>query len=139
MRYNWGEKHPPTHKARSVARKEQQTVAEPIHIEDSTFQKTVLENEHPVIVDFWAPWCTPCKMMAPVLEELSQEYDGKIQFVKLNTDENYEAATLHGIQSLPTLVIFRQGREVARIVGFAPKNQLKRQIDRALEAAPQRV
>ncbi|MGI8587087.1 MAG: thioredoxin [Chloroflexia bacterium] len=114
-------------------------MAEPIHIEDSTFQKTVLENEHPVIVDFWAPWCTPCKMMAPVLEELSQEYDGKIQFVKLNTDENYEAATLHGIQSLPTLVIFRQGREVARIVGFAPKNQLKRQIDRALEAAPQRV
>src|SRR6478672_2954728 len=103
-----------------------------MHVEDATFQKSVLESDLPVIVDFWAPWCGPCKMMAPVLEELSKEYDGKIQFAKLNTDENYDSATQFGIQSIPTLVIFQGGREVHRLVGFAPKPQLKRQIDRAL-------
>jgi thioredoxin 1 len=107
-------------------------VAEPMHVEDATFQKSVLESDLPVIVDFWAPWCGPCKMMAPVLEELSREYDGKVQFAKLNTDENYDAATQFGIQSIPTLVIFQGGREVNRLVGFAPKMQLKKQIDRAL-------
>jgi thioredoxin len=110
-------------------------VAETKHVDDATFQNTVLESELPVIVDFWAPWCGPCKMMAPVLEELSKEYDGKVQFAKLNTDENYDSATQFGIQSIPTLVIFQGGKEVHRLIGFAPKPQLKRQIDRALGIA----
>ena len=110
-------------------------MAETKHVDDATFQNAVLESELPVIVDFWAPWCGPCKMMAPVLEELSKEYDGKIQFAKLNTDENYDSATQFGIQSIPTLVIFQGGKEVHRLIGFAPKPQLKRQIDRALGIA----
>jgi thioredoxin 1 len=110
-------------------------VAETKHVDDATFQNTVLESQLPVIVDFWAPWCGPCKMMAPVLEELSKEYDGKIQFAKLNTDENYDSATQFGIQSIPTLVIFQNGKEVHRLIGFAPQPQLKRQIDRALGIA----
>jgi len=114
-------------------------VSEPIHVDDSNFQNQVLESSVPVIVDFWAPWCGPCKMMAPVLEELSREYEGKVIFTKLNTDENYDSAMQYGIQSIPTLVIFKDGREVddGRLVGFAPKNQLKRRIDRALGLVPQ--
>jgi thioredoxin 1 len=107
-------------------------VADVKHVDDTSFQDVVLKNERPVVVDFWAPWCGPCKMMAPVLEELHHEYGGQIDFVKLNTDENYDSATQYGIQSIPTLVIFQGGREVHRLVGFAPKPQLKRQIDRAL-------
>ena len=110
---------------------------EPIHVEDSTFQAQVLQNERPVIVDFWAPWCAPCKLMAPVFEELSEEYGEKVVFTKVNTDENYDTATQYGIQSIPTLVIFHNGREVNRLVGYAPKPQLKRQIDRALASIPQ--
>ncbi len=114
----------------------EQIHAGPIHVDDATFQKVVLESALPVIVDFWAPWCGPCKMMAPVFEELNREYGGQVVFTKVNTDENYDAATQFGIQSIPTLVIFQNGREVNRLVGFAPKTQLKRQIDRALASAP---
>src|SRR5690348_14412921 len=107
-------------------------MAKPVPVEDTNFQKEVLVSSDPVIVDFWAEWCPPCKMMAPVLDELADEYDGKIRFVKLNTDENYESAARYGIQSIPTLVIFQGGQEVNRVIGFAPKPQLKRQIERAL-------
>ncbi len=111
-------------------------MAKPTPIEDATFQKEVLESDVPVIVDFWAEWCPPCKMIAPVLDELAREYDGQVRFTKLNTDENDETMGRYGIQSLPTLLIFRSGREVGRQVGFAPKAQLKRQIDRALSVTP---
>ena len=101
-------------------------------INDRDFQTSVLESDQPVVVDFWAPWCGPCRMVSPIVEELSNEYAGKVRFVKMNTDDNEETAMQFGIFSIPTLVIFHQGREVNRLVGFAPKEQLKRQIDRSL-------
>lgn len=94
----------------------------------------VLESDIPVVVDFWAPWCGPCRMVSPIVEELSREYGDKVRFLKLNTDENEQTTIQYGIFSIPTLVIFKGGREINRLVGFAPKEQLKRQIDRSLSA-----
>ena len=101
-------------------------------IEDKDFQSVVLEADVPVVVDFWAPWCGPCRIVSPIVEELSHEYEGKVRFAKLNTDENELVPIQFGITALPTLVVFRDGREVYRHIGFAPKDQLKRQIDRSL-------
>ncbi len=101
-------------------------------ITDNEFQNRVLEAENPVVVDFWAPWCGPCRMVSPIVEELSNEYSGKVRFAKMNTDDNEATATQFGIWSIPTLIIFKDGKEVNRLVGFAPKEQLKRQIDRSL-------
>ncbi|HEX8230817.1 MAG TPA: thioredoxin [Chloroflexia bacterium] len=101
-------------------------------ITDNEFQDRVLEAESPVVVDFWAPWCGPCRMVSPIVEELSNEYSGKVRFAKMNTDDNEATATQYGIWSIPTLIIFKEGKEINRLVGFAPKEQLKRQIDRSL-------
>jgi len=101
-------------------------------IEDQDFETAVLDSSTPVVVDFWAPWCGPCRIVSPIVEELSHEYEGQVSFYKMNTDENEEAPMQFGIQVLPTLVIFKDGREVNRLIGFAPKEQLKRQIDRSL-------
>lgn len=103
-------------------------------IGESDFKTYVLESEVPVVVDFWAPWCSPCRMVSPIVEELSQEYGEKVRFAKLNIDDNEDITVQFGIQSIPALVIFSEGREVNRLVGFAPKEQLKRQIDRSLMA-----
>lgn len=101
-------------------------------VTDNEFQNSVLEAQTPVVVDFWAPWCGPCRMVSPIVEELSQEYGEKVRFAKMNTDDNEVTATQFGIWSIPTLIIFKDGKEVNRLVGFAPKEQLKRQIDRSL-------
>ena len=111
-------------------------MTKPTPVADSTFQKEVLNSDVPVLVDFWAEWCPPCKKVAPLLDELAGEYDGQVRFTQLNADDNYEAVARYGVHSLPTLLIFRDGREVARQVGFAPKPQLKRQIDRVLGGTP---
>jgi len=103
-------------------------------VNDTDFQQEVLQANVPVVVDFWAPWCGPCRIVSPVVEELSKDYNGSIRFVKLNTDDNEQSAMQFGIQVLPTLVIFKDGREVNRLIGFSPKEQLKRQIDRSLSA-----
>jgi thioredoxin 1 len=104
----------------------------PIAITDSNFDQAVLKADKPVLVDFWATWCKPCLMVAPVLEELAKEYDGRINFVKLDVDQNPKTAAKYKVMSIPTLLIFRKGQPVSHLVGFRPKNELKRTLDAAL-------
>jgi thioredoxin 1 len=101
-------------------------------ITDATFESDVLKNELPTLVDFWAPWCGPCRMVAPIVGELSEEYAGKVNFVKMNTDENPAVPTKFGIRSIPSLLIFKGGELQGTIVGFRPKSDLKKRIDEAL-------
>mgnify|MGYP001241982309 CR=1 FL=1 len=105
-----------------------------IEVSDSTFPKDVLQNEQPVIVDFWAPWCGPCRAMAPAFEALAQEYTGKMTFAKLNTDDNPQTPGGLGIMGIPTLIVFKGGKEVDRIVGLVKQDVLKRHIDGVLAA-----
>ncbi len=107
-------------------------MAKPAETSDATFKDEVLENDLPVLVDFWAPWCGPCRMVAPVVEELAEEYDGKVSFYKLNTDDNPQVATTYGIRSIPTLLVFKGGEPVGQIVGFRPKGDLKKRLDEVL-------
>ena len=107
-------------------------MSKPIDIDDSSFDQNVLQAEMPVLVDFWATWCGPCRMVAPVVEELAQEYEGKIRFTKLDVDQNPRTAGNYSIMSIPTLIIFKNGEPVSHIVGFRPKAELKRELDAAL-------
>jgi thioredoxin 1 len=107
-------------------------MAHPTDTTDATFDSDVIQSDLPVLVDFWAPWCGPCRMVAPVVEELSQEYDGKVKFVKLNTDDNPQVAGKFGIRSIPTLLIFKNGELSGQVVGFRPKSELAKHLDAAL-------
>ena len=104
-------------------------MAKPRDVTDSTFEEEVIKSANPVMVDFWAPWCGPCRMVAPIVEELAEEYDGKVEFVKLNTDDNPNTAMKYGIRSIPTLLVFKGGEPVGQIVGFRPKSDLKERLD----------
>jgi len=104
-----------------------------VHLSDDNFESEVTKSDQPVIVDFWASWCMPCQMMAPVFEDLSKEYVGKLKFAKLSTEEAGEIAQQHKINSIPCLVVFNKGKEVERIVGFAPKPAMKQKIDLVLK------
>ena len=97
------------------------------------FEAEVVNSSTPVIVDFWAPWCGPCKMMGPVFEKLSHEFEGKLKFAKLNVDENQQLASQFGIQGIPALSILHNKKELDRIVGFAPEEQLREKIEQALQ------
>ncbi len=107
-------------------------MAGPREVSDATFETEVLKNELPVLVDFWAPWCGPCRMVAPVVEELSEEYAGKVDFYKMNTDENPQVPSKYQIRSIPSLLIFKGGELKGTVVGFRPKSDLKKRLDEAI-------
>ena len=102
------------------------------NVSDATFEKEVVQREIPVFVDFWAPWCGPCRMVAPVIEELAEEYEGRIKFVKVNTDENPMVASALGIRSIPTLVVFKGNKVEDFRIGAVPKDELKKMLDGVL-------
>jgi len=108
-------------------------MSKPIAVDDGSFEQFVLQAKTPVLVDFWAAWCGPCQMVAPVVNELAEEYDGKINFGKVDVDRNPKIASQYGIMSIPTLILFKDGKPISNIVGFRPKAELKRSLDAALE------
>jgi thioredoxin len=97
-----------------------------ISISENDFSREVLEETIPTAVDFWAPWCGPCSMVAPILEEIAREYRGKIKIVKVNSDDNQMLSARYSIQGIPTLVLFRDGKEIDRLIGVAPKENIMR-------------
>ena len=103
-----------------------------VAVTDSTFEDVVLKSANPVLVDFWATWCRPCQMVAPILEELTSEYSGKLTIAKLDVDQNQQTAQKYRVMSIPTMIIFKDGKPVANIVGFKPKDKLKQELDAAL-------
>lgn len=109
-------------------------MAKPVAVTEQTFDTEVLASEVPVLVDFWAEWCGPCRMIAPIVEEFAKDYEGRVKVVKLDVDENQGLAVRYNVMSIPTLGLFKGGALVERIVGFMPKAELKRRLDAALGA-----
>lgn len=107
-------------------------MAKPIVVTDGTFDDLVVNSDKPILVDFWAEWCGPCKMIAPVLEELAGELDGQLMIGKLDVDENQNTAFAFGVMSIPTLLLFKNGEPVDRIVGYQPKPALKNRLQKHL-------
>ncbi|OIO34672.1 MAG: thioredoxin [Candidatus Omnitrophica bacterium CG1_02_41_171] len=107
-------------------------MAEVIELNADSFKKEVIDCELPVLVDCWAPWCQPCLIVAPIVEELAKEYQGKVKFCKLNVDENSDIAARYGIMSIPTLLIFKEGKVVDQIIGAVPKEMISEKLDNIL-------
>ena len=103
-----------------------------IQLTDGTFDKEVLQSAQPVMVDFWAPWCGPCRMLGPIVEELSKEYTGKVKVAKLNTDENQQAATRYSISAIPTILFFKGGQDEPQLVGVHSKADIKKILEELL-------
>jgi thioredoxin 1 len=108
---------------------------EPVHVTDEAFDKTVLQSKIPVIVDFWAPWCGPCKMVAPILEKIAKDYEGKLIVAKVNTDENQEWAGRYGVQGIPTILFVAEGKVLHRQVGAVSEGMLRESVDQFLDVA----
>lgn len=111
---------------------QEEIMSVPVEITDKNFKEEVLESETPVLVDFWAAWCGPCKMIAPVVEEIANDYDGKIKVGKVDVDRNQYAAAQFGIRSIPTLLVFKNGEVVDQIVGAVPKPMITQKLDKVL-------
>ncbi len=112
-------------------------IDEPIHVTDAAFQKTVLESSLPVIVDFWAPWCAPCRMVAPILDKLAREFAGKLIVAKVNTDEDSQYATQYGVQGIPTMLFIAGGKVLHQQVGAMPERMLREAVTQFLEISGQ--
>ena len=111
------------------------TLSEPVNVMDASFETTVLQSEIPVVVDFWAAWCGPCRMVAPVLEKIAKEHAGKVLIAKVNVDENQEWAGKYGVQSIPTMLFFVKGKIVHSQIGALPENLLRTTLDQVLSLA----
>jgi thioredoxin 1 len=107
-------------------------MTKPVEVNESDFDKVVLQSKIPVLVDFWAPWCRPCMMTAPILDELANEYAGKITITKLNVDQNNKISSQYGVMSIPNLIIFKNGKPASQVVGYKPKAELKKTLDGVL-------
>ncbi len=107
-------------------------MSHPIDVSDGTFEQEILKSDKPVLVDFWAPWCAPCRIVSPVVEELADDYEGRIKVAKVNTDENQMNANTLQIRGIPTLIMFKGGKEVDRLVGAVPKPHIAAMVERSL-------
>jgi thioredoxin 1 len=107
-------------------------MGKPVEVTEDTFEDEVLNSEQPVLVDFWAEWCGPCRMVSPIVEELAEEYDGKAKFAKVDVDENADISMEYNIRSIPSLLFFKDGEVVDQVVGAVPKSQLKKKLDKQL-------
>ena len=103
-----------------------------VKLTDDSFEAEIIKSELPALVDFWAPWCGPCKMVGPIVEELAEEYDGKVKICKLNVDENSKTAAQYGVKSIPTLILFKGGESIDQTIGAASKGKLDEMIKKAL-------
>ena len=108
-------------------------ITEPLHVTDDAFEKTVLKSEVPVVVDFWAPWCGPCKMVAPILDKLAEDFAGKMVIAKVNTDENPQWAQSFNVQGIPTMLFIADGKVVHQQVGALPEPMLRSVVDQFLD------
>ena len=108
-------------------------ISEPVHVTDAQFEESVLKSSIPVIVDFWAPWCGPCKMVAPILDKIAREQAGKLVVAKVNTDEDPEWATRFGVQGIPTMLFVANGKVVHRQVGALPEKMLRDVLEQFME------
>ena len=108
-------------------------MSKPIAVDDANFEQMVLQSKTPVLVDFWAPWCRPCLMVAPILDELAEEYSDRITIARVDVDQNPKTAASYQIMAIPTMLVFKKGEPVSQIVGFKPKAAIKRDLDAALD------